>query len=81
MLISPILAGYSVVDLMALNPGTQIVFIVAMYISVYPVAISMRNSNVYQVKLHKSPILMLSFKNPGIISNLGKSFRYLQRTR
>ncbi|EPB86743.1 hypothetical protein HMPREF1544_06441 [Mucor circinelloides 1006PhL] len=41
-------AGYSVVDLMALNPGTQIVFIVAMYISVYPVAISMRNSNVYQ---------------------------------
>lgn len=43
------LAGYSVVDLMGLNPGTQIVFIVAMYISVYPVAISMRNSNVYQV--------------------------------
>lgn len=43
------IAGYSVVDLMALNPGTQIVFIVAMYISVYPVAISMRNSNVYQV--------------------------------
>ncbi|KAI9486912.1 MAG: cation transport protein-domain-containing protein [Benjaminiella poitrasii] len=41
-------AGYSVVDLMSLNPGTQIVFIVAMYISVYPVAISMRNSNVYQ---------------------------------
>ncbi|GAA5814715.1 hypothetical protein MFLAVUS_008215 [Mucor flavus] len=41
-------AGYSIVDLMALNPGTQIVFIVAMYISVYPVAISMRNSNVYQ---------------------------------
>ncbi|GAN08634.1 cation transporter protein [Mucor ambiguus] len=41
-------AGYSVIDLMALNPGTQIVFIVAMYISVYPVAISMRNSNVYQ---------------------------------
>lgn len=43
------LAGYSIVDLIALNPGTQIVFIVAMYISVYPVAISMRNSNVYQV--------------------------------
>lgn len=41
-------AGFSVVDLMTLNPGTQIVFIVAMYISVYPVAISMRNSNVYQ---------------------------------
>lgn len=34
---------------MNLNPGTQITYIVAMYISVYPVAILMRNSNVYQV--------------------------------
>ncbi|CAO3625732.1 unnamed protein product [Cunninghamella blakesleeana] len=42
-------AGFSVVSLMDLNPGTQLVYIVAMYISVYPVAISMRNSNVYQV--------------------------------
>ncbi|CAO3587690.1 unnamed protein product [Absidia cylindrospora] len=41
-------AGFAVVNLMALNPGTQLVYIVAMYISVYPVAISMRNSNVYQ---------------------------------
>ncbi|KAI8970230.1 cation transport protein-domain-containing protein [Mycotypha africana] len=41
-------AGFAVIDLMSMNPGTQIVFIVAMYISVYPVAISMRNSNVYQ---------------------------------
>ncbi|KAI8889709.1 TrkH-domain-containing protein [Backusella circina FSU 941] len=41
-------AGFSVIDLSMLNPGSQIVFIVAMYISVYPVAISMRNSNVYQ---------------------------------
>ncbi|RCH96841.1 hypothetical protein CU098_000952, partial [Rhizopus stolonifer] len=51
-------AGFSVVDLMALNPGTQIVFIVAMYISVYPVAISMRNSNVYQERalgIYKGP--------------------------
>lgn len=43
------IAGFAVVNLMALNPGTQLVYIVAMYISVYPVAISMRNSNVYQV--------------------------------
>ncbi|KAI8327508.1 cation transport protein-domain-containing protein [Blakeslea trispora] len=41
-------AGFSIVDLNLLNPAIQIVFIVAMYISVYPVAISMRNSNVYQ---------------------------------
>lgn len=43
-------AGFAVVSLMDLNPGTQLVYIVAMYISVYPVAISMRNSNVYQVR-------------------------------
>ncbi|KAI8877424.1 TrkH-domain-containing protein [Backusella circina FSU 941] len=41
-------AGYSIVDLLMVNPGTHIIFVVAMYISVYPVAISMRNSNVYQ---------------------------------
>lgn len=46
------IAGYSIVDLMELNPGTQIVFIVAMYISPYPVTISMRNSNVYQVTMN-----------------------------
>jgi Trk-type K+ transport system membrane component len=45
-----LLAGFAVVSLMDLNPGTQLVYIVAMYISVYPVAISMRNSNVYQVR-------------------------------
>ncbi|ORX45719.1 TrkH-domain-containing protein [Hesseltinella vesiculosa] len=41
-------AGFAVISLADLNPGTQLVYIVAMYISVYPVAISMRNSNVYQ---------------------------------
>ncbi|KAI9486863.1 MAG: cation transport protein-domain-containing protein [Benjaminiella poitrasii] len=41
-------AGFSVVSLSELNPGAQLVYIVAMYISVYPVAISMRNSNIYQ---------------------------------
>lgn len=51
MLTSINIAGYSIVDLMELNPGTQIVFIVAMYISPYPVTISMRNSNVYQVNI------------------------------
>ncbi|KAI8997870.1 cation transport protein-domain-containing protein [Pilobolus umbonatus] len=32
----------------ATRNGTQLIYIVAMYISVYPVAISMRNSNIYQ---------------------------------
>lgn len=44
-------AGFAVVNLEILNPGTQIVYIIAMYISVYPVAISIRNSNVFQVGL------------------------------
>jgi Trk-type K+ transport system membrane component len=48
------IAGYSVVDVSSLNPGTLIVFIVAMYISSYPVAISMRNSNIYQVCMIQS---------------------------
>ncbi|SAM09624.1 hypothetical protein [Absidia glauca] len=43
-----IVAGFSVVNVALLNPGTILVYIVAMYIGVYPVAISMRNSNVYQ---------------------------------
>ncbi|ORX61773.1 cation transporter [Hesseltinella vesiculosa] len=41
-------AGFAVTNLMELNPATILVYIVAMYISVYPVAITMRNSNVYQ---------------------------------
>ncbi|KAG2194746.1 hypothetical protein INT46_004138 [Mucor plumbeus] len=41
-------AGFSVVSLADINPGAQLVYIIAMYISVYPVAISMRNSNIYQ---------------------------------
>ncbi|KAI9278115.1 cation transport protein-domain-containing protein [Sporodiniella umbellata] len=41
-------AGYSVVDVMNLNPATLLAYIVAMYISVYPVTILMRHSNVYQ---------------------------------
>ncbi|KAI7898077.1 cation transport protein-domain-containing protein [Cokeromyces recurvatus] len=59
-------AGYAVVDLMKLNPGTQIIFIVAMYISVYPVAISMRNSNVYQERAL------------GIYSNQDENMEYLE---
>ncbi|KAG2223971.1 hypothetical protein INT45_013428 [Circinella minor] len=41
-------AGFTAVNILILNPGTQIVYIIAMYIGVYPVGISIRNSNVYQ---------------------------------
>ncbi|KAI9253618.1 cation transporter [Sporodiniella umbellata] len=54
-------AGFSIVSLADLNPGSQLVYIVAMYISVYPVAISMRNSNIYQVKNQKPPKIETSF--------------------
>jgi hypothetical protein len=63
-----------VIDLGALNPGTQIVFIVAMYIGVYPVAISMRNSNVYQVK-HFCINLRLHTYNTLTLSELSFNFR------
>lgn len=48
-----VIAGFSVIGLADINPGAQLVYIIAMYISVYPVAISMRNSNIYQVKKKK----------------------------
>ncbi|KAI9308553.1 cation transporter [Cunninghamella echinulata] len=57
-------AGFSVINLMEVNPGTQLVYIVAMYISVYPVAISMRNSNVYQV------LYLFAFKKPCLFSTV-----------
>ncbi|KAI8584160.1 hypothetical protein K450DRAFT_218468 [Umbelopsis ramanniana AG] len=41
-------AGFSVIDISQVNPGLTIIYVVAMYISVYPVTISMRRTNVYQ---------------------------------
>ncbi|KAI9279003.1 cation transport protein-domain-containing protein [Phascolomyces articulosus] len=41
-------AGFTAVNILILNPGTQIVYIIAMYIAAYPVGITIRNSNVYQ---------------------------------
>lgn len=51
-------ASLAAVNPMDVNPGTQLVYIVAMYISVYPVAISIRNSNIYQERelgIYSSP--------------------------
>ncbi|KAI8070339.1 cation transport protein-domain-containing protein [Gongronella butleri] len=41
-------AGFSVYNIGGLNPASQMIQVMAMYVSVYPVAISIRNSNVYQ---------------------------------
>jgi Trk-type K+ transport system membrane component len=66
------LAGYSVVDIMNLNPGNLIAYVVAMYISIYPVTIMMRNSNVYQVSIRfKSSI---SFQEHVFIRNVHWGF-------
>ncbi|KAH0562561.1 hypothetical protein GP486_002758 [Trichoglossum hirsutum] len=41
-------AGFSVVNLANLHPAIQVSYLVMMYISVYPIAISVRRTNVYE---------------------------------
>ncbi|KAK2748555.1 low affinity potassium transporter [Myotisia sp. PD_48] len=41
-------AGMSVVNLSLLHPATQVSYMIMMYISAYPIAISMRQTNVYE---------------------------------
>lgn len=41
-------AGFSVVNLAELRPAMQVAYLIMMYISVFPVAISMRRTNVYE---------------------------------
>lgn len=41
-------AGFSVVDLSLLHPAIQVSYLVMMYISVLPIAISVRRTNVYE---------------------------------
>ncbi|KAK6352481.1 low affinity potassium transporter [Orbilia blumenaviensis] len=41
-------AGFSVVNLSALHPAVQVSYLIMMYISVFPIAISVRKTNVYE---------------------------------
>ncbi|KAK9469239.1 cation transport protein-domain-containing protein [Lipomyces arxii] len=41
-------AGLSVIDLSQLHPGVQVSYLIMMYISVLPIAISVRRTNVYE---------------------------------
>ncbi|KAI5457940.1 cation transport protein-domain-containing protein [Mariannaea sp. PMI_226] len=41
-------AGFAVVSISSLYPAVQLLYMVMMYISVYPVTITMRHSNVYE---------------------------------
>ncbi len=43
-------AGFSVVSLAALHPGIQVSYLIMMYISIFPIAISVRRTNVYEEK-------------------------------
>lgn len=43
-------AGFAVVNLAELHPAIQVSYLVMMYISVFPIAISMRRTNVYEEK-------------------------------
>lgn len=53
-------AGFATVNLANLHPGIQVSYLVMMYISVFPIAISVRRTNVYEEKslgIYGSPIL------------------------
>lgn len=43
-------AGFSVVNLANLHPAIQVSYLIMMYISVFPIAISVRQTNVYEEK-------------------------------
>lgn len=43
-------AGFATVNLAELHPGIQVSYLVMMYISVFPIAISVRRTNVYEEK-------------------------------
>ncbi|MCJ1270508.1 low affinity potassium transporter [Lobaria immixta] len=43
-------AGFATVNLSDLHPGIQVSYLVMMYISVFPIAISVRRTNVYEEK-------------------------------
>lgn len=43
-------AGFAVVNIAELHPAIQVSYLIMMYISVFPIAISMRQTNVYEEK-------------------------------
>ncbi|KAL8991172.1 MAG: hypothetical protein Q9177_000347 [Variospora cf. flavescens] len=43
-------AGFAIVNLAELHPGIQVSYMIMMYISVFPIAISIRRTNVYEEK-------------------------------
>ncbi len=63
-------AGFSSVNLASLHPGMQVSYLVMMYISVFPIAISVRRTNVYEEKslgIYTSPSEEEDEKEPSYI--------------
>jgi hypothetical protein len=71
-------AGFGVVDLSKLHPAIQVSYLVMMYISVLPIAISVRRTNVYEEKslgLYDSPNDELEDENQKAPSYVGSHLR------
>ncbi|KAL1970417.1 hypothetical protein VTN77DRAFT_5578 [Rasamsonia byssochlamydoides] len=62
--------GFYVVNIASLELGLQVLYVVMMYISVYPVVITMRNSNVYEERslgiYADDPAMNLDNQNPAL---------------
>jgi len=68
-------SGFSVVSLSALAPGVQVLYVIMMYVSVYPIAISVRSSNVYEERSLGITAEDDYIDEPSSDGNSGKSFR------
>lgn len=62
--------GFYLVSISSLELGLQVLYVVMMYISVYPVVITMRNSNVYEERslgiYADDPAVSLDNQNPSL---------------
>lgn len=72
-------AGFSSVPLSALHPAMPVLYMVMMYISVFPIAISIRRTNVYEERslgvYHKKDDDEEEGTDPGAISYVGSHLR------
>lgn len=41
-------AGFSIVSLASVAPALQLLYVIMMYVAVYPIAMSIRSTNVYE---------------------------------
>ncbi|OCL14097.1 TrkH-domain-containing protein [Glonium stellatum] len=68
--------GFYVVNISTVRISLQVLYVVMMYISVYPVVITIRNSNVYEERS-----LGIYADDPGYAANVPSSLPFLQKLR